>query len=84
MNQLETRVTRYRNFNILLCLLLVTVVTVAQADLTDVIRTKKLEIVNDAGQPVVELRSFLGEGRVRVNSADGKKGNILFPDKDVP
>ncbi len=29
LNRLETRVTRYRNFNVLLCLLLVTVVTVA-------------------------------------------------------
>ena len=29
LNRLETRVTRYRNFNALLCLLLVTVVTVA-------------------------------------------------------
>ncbi len=32
LNQLETRVTRYRNFNILLCLLLVAVVTVATTD----------------------------------------------------
>ena len=29
LNRLETRVTRYRNFNVLLCLLLVTIVTVA-------------------------------------------------------
>ena len=29
LNSLEARVTRYRNFNVLLCLLLVTVVTVA-------------------------------------------------------
>ena len=32
LNQLEMRVTRYRNFNILLCLLLVAVVTVAATD----------------------------------------------------
>ena len=32
LNSLETRVTRYRNFNVLLCLLLVTVVTVAARD----------------------------------------------------
>ena len=32
LNQLEMRVTRYRNFNILLCLLLVSVVTVAATD----------------------------------------------------
>ena len=32
LNRLETRVTRYRNFNVLLCLLLVTVVTVAARD----------------------------------------------------
>ncbi len=32
LNQLETRVTHYRNFNILLCLLLVTIVTVAATD----------------------------------------------------
>ena len=32
LNQLETRVTRYRNFNVLLCLLLVAVVTVAATD----------------------------------------------------
>ena len=32
LNRLETRVTRYRNFNVLLCLLLVAVVTVAAKD----------------------------------------------------
>lgn len=32
LNQLEMRVTRYRNFNILLCLLLVTIVTVAATE----------------------------------------------------
>ena len=32
LNRLETRVTRYRNFNILLCLLLVTIVTVAATE----------------------------------------------------
>ena len=32
LNQLETRVTRYRNFNILLCLLLVAVVSIAATD----------------------------------------------------
>ena len=32
LNQLEMRVTRYRNFNILLCLLLVAIVTVAATD----------------------------------------------------
>ena len=32
LNHLETRVTRYRNFNILLCLLLVAIVTVAATD----------------------------------------------------
>ena len=32
LNRLEMRVTRYRNFNVLLCLLLVTVVTVAARD----------------------------------------------------
>ena len=32
LNRLETRVTRYRNFNILLCLLLVAVVSVAATD----------------------------------------------------
>ncbi len=32
LNQLETSVTRYRNFNILLCLLLVAIVTVAATD----------------------------------------------------
>ena len=32
LNRLEMRVTRYRNFNVLLCLLLVTVVTVAAKD----------------------------------------------------
>ena len=32
LNQLETRVTRYRNFNMVLCLLLVAIVTVAATD----------------------------------------------------
>ena len=107
LNQLEMRVTRYRNFNILLCLLLVAVVTVAATDSIspfqaksatepiampkgnvgvpnlpkedipavmypdvkragkvaaqthDVIRTRKLEIVNDAGEVIVLMGSIL-------------------------
>ena len=72
LNQLETRVTRYRNFNILLCLLLVAVVTVAQADLTDVIRVKRLEIVNDLGETAVELTSVANDGALFVNSKKGE------------
>ena len=121
LNQLETRVTRYRNFNILLCLLLVTIVTVAATDgispfqlgsvpdpipmpkgdvgvpnspnedipvaipdahragkvtaqTYDVIRTRRLEIVNNAGQVVVKLvPSTVGNGFISVNSAEGKQ-----------
>lgn len=118
LNQLEMRVTRYRNFNILLCLLLVTIVSVAATDgispfqaksipepipmpkgdvgvpdlpderimypdagraskvaaqTYDVIRTRRLEIVNDAGQVVVEMfgSSTIG-GHIFVNSPEGE------------
>ena len=40
MNRLEVRVTRYRNFNVLLCLLLVTVVTVAAREGVSPFHTK--------------------------------------------
>ena len=122
LNQLETRVTRYRNFNILLCLMLVTIVTVAATDgisplqansvpepiprpkgnigipdlpkedipaarypdadragkvasqIQGVIRTRGLQIINDAGQAVVELwPSTVGSGLIFVNSAEGKQ-----------
>ena len=121
LNQLETRVTRYRNFNILLCLMLVTIVTVAATDgispfqaksahdpipmpksnvgvpdlpdedipaaipeahragkvasqIQGVIRTRGLQIVNDAGQAVVELwPSTRGNGLIFLNSAEGKQ-----------
>lgn len=119
LTQLEIRVTRYRNFNILLCLLLVAVVTVAATDgispfqaksvpapipmskgnigvpdLPDerimypdadragkvaaqtqgVIRTTGLQILNDAGQAVVELwPSTNGNGLIFVNSSGGKQ-----------
>lgn len=122
LNQLETRVTRYRNFNILLCLLLVAVVSVAATDgispfqaksatesiampkgnvgvpdlpnedipevmypdadragkvasqIQGVIRTRGLQIVNSAGQAVVELwPSTVGSGLIFVNSAEGKQ-----------
>ena len=119
LNQLETRVTRYRNFNILLCLLLVAVVSVAATDgispfqaksvpdpiampkgdvgvpdLPDerimypdadragkvaaqtqgTIRTRGLQIVNSAGQAVVELwPSTNGNGLIFVNSSEGKQ-----------
>ena len=119
LNQLETRVTRYRNFNILLCLLLVAVVSVAATDgispfqaksipepiampkgnvgvpnlpaerimypdagragkvasqIQGVIRTRGLQIVNSAGQAVVELwPSTVGNGLIFVNSPEGKQ-----------
>lgn len=122
LNQLEMRVTRYRNFNILLCLLLVAVVSVAATDsispfqaksatesiampkgnvgvpdlpnedipevmypdadragkvasqIQGVIRTRGLQIVNSAGQAVVELwPSTVGSGLIFVNSAEGKQ-----------
>ncbi len=124
LNQLETRVTRYRNFNILLCLLLVAVVSVAATDgispfqaksipdpipmpkgdvgvpnlpnegimtypevpqragkvtgqTQGVIRTRGLQIVNDAGQAVVELwPSTNGNGLIFVNSAEDK--NLIY------
>ena len=121
LNQLETRVTRYRNFNILLCLLLVAVVSVAATDgipsfqaksvpdpipmpkgdvgvsdlpdedipaiipdadragkvasqIQGVIRTRGLQIVNSAGQAVVELwPSTRGNGLIFLNSAEGQQ-----------
>ena len=122
LNQLEMRVTRYRNFNILLCLLLVAVVTVAATDgispfqaksvpdlipmpkgnvgipdlpderimypdadragkvasqIQGVIRTRGLQIVNSAGQAVVELAtSTRGGGLIFVNSAEDK--NLVY------
>ncbi len=122
LNQLEMRVTRYRNFNILLCLLLVTIVSVAATDgispfqaksipepipmpkgdvgvpdLPDErimypdasraskvvaqtqgpIRTTGLEIVNDAGQVIVQLApSTKGGGLIFVNSAEDK--NLVY------
>ena len=124
LNQLETRVTRYRNFNILLCLLLVAVVSVAATDgipsfqaksthdsipmpkgnvgvpdlpdedipaiipdadragkvasqIQGVIRTRRLEIVNDAGEVVVKLvTSTKGGGLIFVNSAEDK--NLVY------
>ena len=125
LNQLEMRVTRYRNFNILVCLLLVSVVTVAATDgispfqaksisdpipmpegnvgvpdlpnedipevmypdtdragkvasqIQSVIRTRGLQIVNDAGQAVVELwPSTNGNGLIFVNSAEDK--NLVY------
>ena len=42
LNRLETRVTRYRNFNVLLCLLLVTVVTVAARDGASTFQAKSI------------------------------------------
>ena len=42
LNQLETRVTRYRNFNVLLCLLLVAIVTVAATDGVSPFQTKSV------------------------------------------
>ena len=120
--KLETRVARYRNFNILLCLLLVAMITVAStegispfrigsflapvatskadfeipdaptegmpatrhpgaqrsgkatAQTQDVIRTRGLQIVNSAGQAVVELwPSTVGGGLIFVNSAEGRR-----------
>ena len=122
LNRLETRVTRYRNFNILLCLLLVAVVSVAATDgipsfqaksthdsipmpkgngevpdlpderivypdadragkvtsqIQGVIRTRGLQIVNSAGQAVVELwPSTVGSGLIFVNSAEDK--NLVY------
>ncbi len=128
LNRLETRVTHYRNFNILLCLMLVTIVTVAATDdispfqtgsipdpiampkgnvgvpdlpnedipavmypdahragkvaaqTQDVIRTRRLEIVNDAGEVVVKLvTSTKGAGLIFVNSAEDKNLITMGP-----
>ena len=126
LNRLETRVTRYRNFNILLCLLLVAVVSVAATDgipsfqaksvpdsiampkgdvgvpdlpderiiypdthragkvtaqTYDVIRARRLEIVNDAGEVVVILVASPGfkGGQIFVKSAEGKQLAYIGP-----
>ena len=130
LNQLETRVTRYRNFNILLCLLLVAIVTVAATDgisplqagsapepiampegnvgvpdlpderimmyleahragkvvaqTYDVIRTRNLQIVNDAGEVVISLGStpFGGlisvEGFIVMNLLSPEAGTLFL------
>ena len=122
LDKLETRVARYRNFNILLCLLLMAMITLASTEgisplrigsilapratpkadfeipdaptegmpamrhpdaqrsgkattqTQEPIRTTGLQIVNNAGQAVVELwPSTVGNGLIFVNSAEGRE-----------
>ncbi len=141
LNQLEMRVTRYRNFNILLCLLLVASVTVAATDgispfqaksalnpipmpkgnvgvpdlpkedipaarypdahragkvaaqTYDVIRTKELQIVNDAGERVIHMMGSIAPGIswvrfedavIRVEGLISVEGSISVTDDSVP
>ena len=58
LNRLETRVTRYRNFNVLLCLLLVTVVTVAARDGVSPFQAKsapEAAALPEGGVPIPDL-----------------------------
>ena len=122
LNKLETRVARYRNFNILLCLLLTAMIAVAStegisplrigsipapratpkadfeipdaptegmpatrhpdaqrsgkatAQTQGPIRTSRLQIVNSAGQVVIDLTpSTVGGGLIFFNSAEGRE-----------
>ncbi len=67
LNQLEMRVTRYRNFNILLCLLLVSVVTVAATDGISPFQAKS------AHDPIA-----MPKGNVGVPDLPDK--NIMYPE----
>ena len=69
LNQLEMRVTRYRNFNILLCLLLVAMVTVAATDGISPLQAKL------APDPI-----SMPKGNVGVLNLPDK--NIMYPDTD--
>ena len=122
LDKLETRVVCYRNFNILLCLLLMAMITLAStegisplrigsilapratpkadfeipdastegtpamrhpdaqrsgktaAQTQGPIRTSRLQIVNSAGQVVIDLTpSTVGGGLIFVNSAEGRE-----------
>ena len=69
LNQLETRVTRYRNFNVLLCLLLVVIVTVAATDGVSPFQTKSVP------DPIP-----MPEGNVGVPDLPDER--IMYPDVD--
>ena len=69
LNHLETRVTRYRNFNILLCLLLVAVVTVAATDGISPLQARS------AHDPIP-----MPEGNVGVPDLPDER--IMYPDAD--
>ena len=73
MNRLEVRVTRYRNFNVLLCLLLVTVVTVAAREGVSPFQAKS--IPESIPMP---------EGDVRIPDSPGRATDaVMYPDAAV-
>lgn len=132
LNKLETRVARYRNFNILLCLLLMAVIAVAStegisplrigsipapratpkadfeipdaptegmpatrhpdaqrsgkatAQTQGPIRTSRLQIVNSAGQVVIDLApSTVGGGGIWIDSPEGRNLIALGSDSET-
>ncbi len=73
LNSLETRVTRYRNFNVLLCLLLVTVVTAAATEGISPFQAKS--IPESIPMP---------EGDVRIPDSPGRATDaVMYPDAAV-
>lgn len=62
LNRLETRVTRYRNFNVLLCLLMATVVTVAAKDGVSELRAKSIPASDSVPEGDVPIPEMLGSG----------------------
>ena len=70
LNRLEARVTRYRNYNVLLCLLLVTVVTVAAKDGVSQFQAKS------AGHPIAMPGTNMGVP----DSPDRGVPGVLYPE----
>ncbi len=96
--QLETVVGRWRNLTLLLALIMAGVVITGAAgpDVTEVLRTRRLEIVNgagkntvviDAGQPgaggSVSVANQNGEVRARLRASRGEMGPGGFHTLDV-
>ncbi|MDE2888035.1 MAG: hypothetical protein OXR72_07450 [Gemmatimonadota bacterium] len=73
LNRLETRITRYRNFNVLLCLLLVTVVTVAARDVVSPFQAKS------AHEPIGMPGTNMGVA----DSPDRGVPDVVYPEEQA-
>ena len=73
LNSLEARVTRYRNFNVLLCLLLVTVVTVAAKEAVSPFQAKS------ASDPIAMPGANMGVP----DSPDNGVPALMYPEVQV-